>query len=391
MPAELKKVRRVAHDALNAARCAQIVADWRGIRPPGDRHQRKVRSKRQSHHLPSQRIADGVKYPLPILDECGSEWRTYNKYYTCSTDIPEDTNHHENADLRCHVCRLCGDSYETKQHLITECKITRNRVDKYFERLTQIHPPGAKEAQSVPEDELYDWIMSGGLMPYPLEMDHSCIFVMGKSVRQPVKKEHKSECKRAEDEYRQIAESLDKEAIVVFTDGSRLEPIERYKDLPAKPQSCGAGWVIYEHSKKIHKGSAALGDYDQNVGELTAIERSLEWLRDHRPGGDVHIFSDSDISCKALTDPGVHTRYYQLVQHARCIGHRPRHHRTGRSYYTMTNALHVTSRHSLLVAVQIAYVLVVRAVYTRCTIDYFNARIGGKGCSESLPGSGHIS
>ncbi len=50
---------------------------------------------------------------------------------------------------------------------------------------------------------------------------------------------------------------------------------------------------------------------------LTAIERSLEWLRDHRPGGDVHIFSDSDISCKALTDPGVHTRYYQLVQHAR--------------------------------------------------------------------------
>ncbi len=133
-------------------------------------------------------------------------------------------------------------------------------------------------------------------------------------------------------EYREIAESLDKDAIVVFTDDSRLEPIEKYKDLLAKPQSCGAVWVIYEHSKKIHKGSEALGDYDQNVGELTAIERSLEWLRDHRPGGDVHIFSDSDISCKALTDPGVHTRYYQLVQHAR----RTAAPLTARANFTMT-------------------------------------------------------
>ena len=67
--------------------------------------------------------------------------------------------------------------------------------------------------------------MSGGLRPYPLGIDHSKIFQMGNSVRQPVNKDEKSECKRAEREYEAIASNLKPDDIVIFTDGSRFEEI----------------------------------------------------------------------------------------------------------------------------------------------------------------------
>ena len=114
---------------------------------------------------------------------------------------------------------------------------------------------------------------------------------------------------------------------MIYTDGSRLEELEAFETHPRVPQSCGDGWVTYEHAKIIDKGSLALGDYDQNVGELTAILKALEWLKDHRHddgdggGGDhrqsVHIFTDSNLTCGWLTTPGVPTKYYHLVQRTR--------------------------------------------------------------------------
>ena len=131
---------------------------------------------------------DGVRHPLPIMEEFGREWGTYLRFLTCSSDVGEDTQRDENADFRFNLCRLCGSARETKQHLVAECAKTREHAKKYFSEIVQVHRPSAEEAREVAEDELYEWIMGGGLMPYPLESDHSSIFRMCKSVRQPVKK-----------------------------------------------------------------------------------------------------------------------------------------------------------------------------------------------------------
>ena len=63
-----------------------------------------------------------------------------------------------------------------------------------------------------------------------------------------------------------------------------------------------------------------------------AVKESLVWLKEHRGGGgadddddekkhdtrkEVHFFVDSDLTCKLLTEPGVKSTYFDLVQRTR--------------------------------------------------------------------------
>ena len=61
-----------------------------------------------------------------------------------------------------------------------------------------------------------------------------------------------------------------------------MPQLEGADDFPGVPQSAGAGWVIHEKAQTIHKSSQKLGDYNQNVGEITAILQALDWLKRHR-------------------------------------------------------------------------------------------------------------
>lgn len=169
----------------------------------------------------------------------------------------------------------------------------------------------AEEERNVTKSEVYEWLMSGGLKTYPLGVDYSKIFTIRDSVKQPVKKEEKPECERAERELQAIASSLDSDNIVVFTNGSRLPKIkpdkEQEENFLRVPQTCGAGCVIHELAKVINSGddqNIAFSDYDQIVGKLTAIEKALAWLQGHCHDSDgdrddekracrfVHVFTD---------------------------------------------------------------------------------------------------
>lgn len=116
-----------------------------------------------------------------------------------------------------------------------------------------------------------------------------------------------------------FVEKISPGSYTIYTDGSRLRETE-YK-------LCGAGWTIRtdqtNENNSIAENSTPLGDYDQNVVEITAIFRSLRWLFFYRHDDDdhkaIHIFTDSDLTCQWLTEPRVLNKYYRLVQRTRRI------------------------------------------------------------------------
>ena len=82
---------------------------------------------------------DGIKHPLPILDELGREWGSYLKYLSCTSESGEDFQRVEDWYARENTCRLCNKAPETKTHLITECVATRKHVETYFDSIREIH------------------------------------------------------------------------------------------------------------------------------------------------------------------------------------------------------------------------------------------------------------
>lgn len=94
------------------------------------------------------------------------------------------------------------------------------------------------------------------------------------------------------------------DAVLIYTDAARMPQIKPEKaeaDFRNVPQSCREKWVIHEHGRVLPGKPEALGDYDQNVGKLTAIYKALEFhRREHDDGGGdgreyriVHIFTDA--------------------------------------------------------------------------------------------------
>ena len=71
-----------------------------------------------------------------------------------------------------------------------------------------------------------------------------------------------------------------------------------------------------------------VGDYDVNVAELRAVEEIFKYLLcvqkadDQKEQREIHIFTDSNNAMNWLTEPGVHCRYYRLVQRVRRLASR---------------------------------------------------------------------
>ena len=135
---------------------------------------------------------------------------------------------------------------------------------------------------------------------------------------QPVRKEQRSECERAQREFRAIASNTEIGSYAVFTDGSVFPLVEESRE----PRTCGAGYVVMRSFKAVLRGGVMLGDNDINVGEISAILNALRSLKQRfykndRPETDVHIFTDSDTTMTLLTEPGRVSKYYRLVQRVR--------------------------------------------------------------------------
>ena len=124
-----------------------------------------------------------------------------------------------------------------------------------------------------------------------------------------MRKEQKSDCERAFQEYGAIATVPPDDSYTIFTDGS-VYPAEF-----GEPRTCGAGYLIMKRGMKSIRGQKQLGDNDINVGEISAIFSAIKRLQSERGQTDlestqVHIFTDSNETFNFLTTPGKISKYY---------------------------------------------------------------------------------
>ena len=172
-------------------------------------------------------------------------------------------------------CRLCGSGTDSPTHVLTDCAKTAARVALFDSFLGDISSQLQKEFRVCPPDLRGKWILTVYMIPLRPEVDHYRIFERGDSVVQPVRKEQRSECERAQREFRAIASNTEIGSYAVFTDGSVFPPVEESRE----PRTCGAGYVVMRSFKAVLRGGVMLGDNDINVGEISAILSALRSLK----------------------------------------------------------------------------------------------------------------
>ena len=97
---------------------------------------------------------------------------------------------------------MCGAADETFDHIFGECEEARGLVERCCAAIKEICPTSAAELADLSSvEEGWKWFLAGGLRPFPKGTDFHKLFIAGKSVKQPVDKTKKEECKRAYTEH----------------------------------------------------------------------------------------------------------------------------------------------------------------------------------------------
>lgn len=107
-----------------------------------------------------------------------------------------------------------------------------------------------------------------------------------------IQKKATKKLKRKRNAYKQQSvkhsNSIQMNGVIVYTDGA-CEP---------NPGRGGWAFVVYESGTEIHSESGGLSRSTNNIMEMTAVLRALEWLRNNGYSSDVTIYSDSQYVVK---------------------------------------------------------------------------------------------
>jgi ribonuclease HI len=107
-----------------------------------------------------------------------------------------------------------------------------------------------------------------------------------------IEKKAVKKLKRKKNAYRQQSvkhsNSTHASGVIVYTDGA-CEP---------NPGKGGWAFVVYDNGTEIHAESCGESRSTNNIMEMTAVLRALEWLRDNGYSSDVTIYSDSQYVVK---------------------------------------------------------------------------------------------
>ena len=210
-----KGVRKWMYEALAREEEERVVSELQGIhRPIRSRRKRKrAVQPSPSHGVRYLEISDGLKNRLPIWDARGPAICSLLSWQMGNTDFYTDRraqsrNALESYDFKEPECRLCGSGTDSPTHVLTDCARTASIVALFDSFLGDISSQLQNEFRGCPPDLRGKWILSVCMMPLRSGVDHYRIFERGDSVVQPVRKEQRSECERAQREFMAIASNI---------------------------------------------------------------------------------------------------------------------------------------------------------------------------------------
>lgn len=67
------------------------------------------------------------------------------------------------------------------------------------------------------------------------------------------------------------------------------------------PGPAAYGFVVYEDGSVIKSEGGYIGNTTNNVAEYSAVEQSLNWLKENRPGENLEYFLDSNLVVSQLS------------------------------------------------------------------------------------------
>ena len=126
-----------------------------------DSHENLKREIQISHSAPLLRIHDSPT-PHPIMKRKGIKSSAYITWMTSSTDLHEDNHELKHQE---DICRLCKQSDETKQHLLTNCAATVELLFTYMEEIKLISKEKHTEFINQKQHDRWLWILGGGVTP----------------------------------------------------------------------------------------------------------------------------------------------------------------------------------------------------------------------------------
>ena len=274
----------------------------------GDR--RQITTDIQNSHSSSfLRIFDSFGY-YPLLRRKGPRFENLITWLTASTDLYGDLTDRERQS-QSDQCRLCGETTESRKHLLAECARTQKLVEEYGKKIEGISQWKSVQFHSLQEDQ-WLWIIGSGCIPLPEReapnFRHICtesIFLAGLNVQEGLAKKGGADTFRAWEEFKEIESSIDPDALMAYTDGSR------------RNESSGAGSVIYHKRRYLMGITSSTQDTSVLYAELYAILDVLRWLQTFQ-GRDniqeVHFFIDNMTAVSYLTDTLLPKKHFFLVQ-----------------------------------------------------------------------------
>ena len=223
------------------------------------------------------------------------------------------------------VCRLCTESSDTRIHRLLECTAPAvvEQRSKLFKAIKRVSEEAASRFEDMPREEQFAWLLSCGCS---INRDRDPVknnrvlapdspFLAGRSVSPIHGKKDQYTNWLSYNDFREI-HSEHFHDLQVYTDGSAPEGLAGYGAVVYAPGS----WI------PMYTVSGEIGEATNNVAELEAIHRVLQWILHNMskhcalmPHTNIRLFTDSQYSRDVLLSTTPPRRHFYLVESIKAL------------------------------------------------------------------------
>jgi ribonuclease HI len=278
-------------------------------------HMLRMNHKELLHFCPS------IHHPLwqhtPHAVAAHARWLTGTAGAEC--DDRRDTNRDES------VCRLCSESNDTRIHRLLDCTsaVVVEQRSKLLKAIKSVSGGTASRFENMPREEQFAWLLSCGCsinrnrdpvknnrIPAP-----ESPFIAGRSVSPIHGKKDPYTNWLSYNDFREI-HSEHFYDLQVYTDGSAPEGLAGYGAVVYAPGSWSPMYTV----------SGEIGETTNNVAELEAVHRVLEWIlydmkKDYARmlQMNIRLFTDSQYSRDILLSTTPSRHHFYLVESIKAL------------------------------------------------------------------------
>ncbi|GMU74483.1 MAG: hypothetical protein AMXMBFR44_6790, partial [Candidatus Campbellbacteria bacterium] len=283
-------------------------------------HKLRINHRELLHFCPS------IHHPL--WQQIPQSVSAHARWLTCTTGAECDDRRNPNRVEA--VCRQCNSGNDTRIHRLLECTapaVVKQR-SKLLTTIKRTSEETSLEFEKMPLEEKYAWLLSCGCSinkdPNPVRNNRvlpaESPFLAGKSISPIHGKKDSYTNWRSYSEYREI-HSEHFHDLQVYTDGSAPEGLGGYGAVVYAP----GGW------KPIHAISGEIGRATNNVAELEAIHKVLQWILHNMnkhaaltPRMNIRLFTDSQYARYVLLSTKPLRTHFYLVESIKALAARLR-------------------------------------------------------------------